>query len=179
MASVPGTTNEGTHFPGISFVSPSVGHIGPPYIATLTLPGLTIGLPVWLFSTPVNVNDPSASSISTPPQDHQPHVDPLPSSPIGSSSHSSSSPSEISATSNQVDKKKKKRKIKKKKNKLGGKLPTTGQDMLEVINQLLFIMLGVLIMSTSLSRHITSPNSLAGFVRVTTFLRISLVFPRL
>jgi hypothetical protein len=46
MASVPGTTNEGTPFPGIPFVSPSVGHVGPPYIATLTLPGLTIGLPV-------------------------------------------------------------------------------------------------------------------------------------
>jgi hypothetical protein len=123
--SVPGTTNEGTLFPGIPFVSPSVGHVGPPYIATLTLPGLTIGLPVWLFSTPVNVNAPSASYVSTPPQDHQPHVDPLPSSPVGSSSHSSSSPSEISTASNQVDKKKKKRKIKKKKNKLGGKLPTT------------------------------------------------------
>jgi hypothetical protein len=46
MVSVPGTTNEGTPFHGISFISPSVEHVGPPYIATLTLPGLTIGLPV-------------------------------------------------------------------------------------------------------------------------------------
>jgi hypothetical protein len=76
MASVPGTTNEGTPFPRISFVSRSVGHVSPPYISTLTLRGLTIGLPVWLFSTPVNVNAPSASSISTPPEDHQPHIDP-------------------------------------------------------------------------------------------------------
>jgi hypothetical protein len=115
----------------------------------------------------MNVNSPSASFVSNPPQDHQPHIDPFPSSPVQSSSHSSSSPSEISIASNQVDKKKKKRKIKKKKNKLGGGLPTTAGHV------------GVLIISTSLPRHITSPNYLAGFVRVTTFLRISLVFQRL
>jgi hypothetical protein len=46
MASIPGTTNEGTHFYGIPFAYPSMGHIGPPYITTLTLLGLTIGLPV-------------------------------------------------------------------------------------------------------------------------------------
>jgi heme O synthase-like polyprenyltransferase len=46
------------------------------------------------------------------------------------------------------------------------------------INQPLIIMLGVLMILTSLPTHITSQNSLAGFVRVTTFLRISLVFPR-
>jgi hypothetical protein len=137
MVSVPGNTNKGTSFHGILFVSPSMGHVGPPYIATLTLPGLTIGLPVWLFSTPVNVNAHSALSISTPPQDHQAHIDPLPSFPIGSS-HSSSFLSEISATSNQVYKKQKKRKIKKKKNKLGGKLPTTaghvGNDQLDIVH---------------------------------------------
>ena len=126
----------------------------------------------------MNVNALSASSISTPPQYHQPHVDPLPSSPVGSSSYSFSSSSEISIASNQVAKKKKKRKIKKKKNKLGGNFQTL-HDILEVINQLLFIMMGVLIMSTSISRHITSLNSLAGFLRVTTFLSIFLVFPRL
>jgi hypothetical protein len=122
MASVPGTTNEGTPFLGLPFVSPSVGHVGPPYISTLTLPKLTIELPIWFFSTPVNVNPPSASSIITPPQDHQPFVYPLPSSPVGSSSRPSSLPSEIFATSNHVDKKKKKRKIKKKKNKIGGEI---------------------------------------------------------
>jgi hypothetical protein len=102
-----------------------MGHVGPPYISTFTLPELTIGLAVWFFSTPVNVNAPSASSVSTPSQDHQPHVDPLPSSPVESSSRSSSSPSEIYVASNRVDKKKKKSKIKKKNNKIGGKLPTT------------------------------------------------------
>jgi hypothetical protein len=125
MESIPGTTHEGIPFLRIEFISPYVGHVGPPYITTLTLSGLTIGLSVWFFSTPVNINDSSASFVSIPPHDHQPHVNPLPSSPVGSSSHSSSSPSEISTASNQVDKKNKKRMIKKKKNNLGGKLPTS------------------------------------------------------
>jgi hypothetical protein len=125
MDSVPGTTNEGTPFPRIPFVFPSVGHVGPPYITTLTLRGLTIGLLVWLFSTSVNVDSLSALSVSTPPQDHRPRVNPLPSSHVGSSSFFSSLPSESFVASNQVNKKKRKRKIKKKKNKLGGKLPTT------------------------------------------------------
>jgi hypothetical protein len=83
-----------------------------------------IGLLVWLFSTLVNVNAPSASYVNTPPPDHQPHVYPLSSSPIGSSSRSSSLPIEISTASNQVDMKKKKHKIKKKKNKKARNIPT-------------------------------------------------------
>jgi hypothetical protein len=76
----------------------------------------------------------SASVVSTSPQEHQPHVDPSPSSPVissspsslaRSSSISSSSLSESSKASNPVDNKKKKSKNKKKKNKQGSKLPTT------------------------------------------------------
>jgi hypothetical protein len=134
MALVPRTTNEGTPTSGEPFVFPAYENIVLPYIATLSLPGLTIGLPVWLFSTQVILNVASASVASTSPQEHQPHVDPLSSSPVRSSSPSSyaryssvsySSPSEISEASNLVDKKKKKRKIKKTKNKKGSKLPTT------------------------------------------------------
>jgi hypothetical protein len=134
MASVPEMTNEGTSAPGEPFVFPSYGNIGPPHIATLSLPGLTIGLPVWLFSTQVIPNAVSASVISTSPQEHQPHVDPSPSSPVRSSSPSSlarspsvpsSSSSESSEASNSVNKKKKKRKNKKKKIKQGSKPPTT------------------------------------------------------
>jgi hypothetical protein len=119
---------------GNLFVFPSYGNIGPPHIATLSLPGLTIGLPVWLFSTQVIPNEVSASVTSTSPQEHQPHVDPSPSSPVRSSSPSSlprspsvssSSSSESSEASNPVNKKKKKRKIKKKKDKQGSKPPTT------------------------------------------------------
>jgi hypothetical protein len=51
MELVPEMTNEGTYAPGEPFVFPSYGNIGPPHIATLSLLGLTIGLPVWFFST--------------------------------------------------------------------------------------------------------------------------------
>jgi hypothetical protein len=134
IVSVPGMTNEGTPLLGEPFVFPSYENIGPPHIVTLSLPGLTIGLLVWLFSTQVISNATSASVVSTFPQEHQPHVDPSPSSPVissspsslaRSSSVSSSSSSERCKASNSVDKKKKKMKIKKKKNKQGSKLPTT------------------------------------------------------
>jgi hypothetical protein len=90
-------------------------------IATLSLLGLTIGLPVWLIPTLVILNFPSASNahttsnVSTPPT-NQTHVNLSPSSPIRSPSLSPSSPSEISKESIQVDKKKEKQKGKKKKN---------------------------------------------------------------
>jgi hypothetical protein len=45
-------------------------------------------------------------------------------------------------------------------------------------NQLLLIVLGVLIMSRSPKQPV-SPSTLAGFVRVAIFLRISLVYPKL
>jgi hypothetical protein len=133
MVSVPRMTNEGTPTLGEPFVFPSYGNIGPPHIATLNLPGLTIGLPVWLFSTQVTPNAVIASVTSTSPQEHQPHVDPSPSSPIRSSSPSSlvmspsissSSSSESSKSSHSVNKKKKKSKNKKKKIKQGSKPPT-------------------------------------------------------
>jgi hypothetical protein len=89
MASVPEMTKEGTFAPGEPFFFPSYGNIGPPHIATLSLPGLTIGLLVWLFSTQVIPNEISASVTRTSPQEHQPHVDPSPSSPVRSSSPSS------------------------------------------------------------------------------------------
>jgi hypothetical protein len=134
MASFPEMTNAGTSALGEPFVLPPYGNIGPPHIATLSLPGLTIGLLVWLFSTQVIPNAVSASVVSTSPKEHQPHVDPSPSSLVRSSSLSSlarlpsissSSSSESSEASNIVNKKKKKRKNKKKKIKQGSKLPTT------------------------------------------------------
>jgi hypothetical protein len=113
MASNPESTNGGTPSPGEPYTFPSFGNFGPPYIATLSLPGLTIGLPVWLFPTPVISNPPNVSTapntldVSTPPT-HQPHVEFSPSSPIKSPSLSPSSPSESSKASSQVDQKKKK-----------------------------------------------------------------------
>jgi hypothetical protein len=113
MASNLGSTNGGTPSSREPYTFPSFGNFGPPYVATLSLPGLTIGLPVWLFPTPVIPNPPNVSvapntlDVNTPPT-HQPHVEFLPSSPIKSPSISPSSPSEISKESSQVDQKKKK-----------------------------------------------------------------------
>jgi hypothetical protein len=70
MASVPEMTSEGTPTPGEPFVFPSYGNIGPPHITTLSLPGLTIGLPVWLFSTQVIPNAVSALVVITSPQEN-------------------------------------------------------------------------------------------------------------
>jgi hypothetical protein len=130
MASNPGSTNGGTPSSGEPYTFPSFGNFGPPYVATLSLPGLTIGLPVWLFPTPVIPNPPNVSvapntlDVNTPPT-HQPRVEFSPSSPIKSSSISPYSPSESSKASSQVDQKMKKWKEKKKKSPKRTKTPTT------------------------------------------------------
>ena len=45
------TTNQEIPSQGEPFVIPSFGDVGPPLMATLSLLVLTIGLPVWLFSS--------------------------------------------------------------------------------------------------------------------------------
>jgi hypothetical protein len=128
MASNPESTNGGTPSPGEPYTFPSFGNFGPPYIATLSLPGLTIGLPIWLFPIPVISNPPNVSTtpntldVSTPPS-YQPHVKFSPSSPIKSPSFSTSSSSERFKESSQVDQKKKKQKEKKKKRPKRNKTP--------------------------------------------------------
>jgi hypothetical protein len=131
------------------------------------------------------LNVASASVVRTSPQEHQPHVDPSPSSQVISSSPYSlaiyssisySSLSEISEESNSVDNKKKKRKIKKKKNKQGSKLPNTTRHFGQ--KPVTIIIPGVLMMPRSPKKPI-SPSTLAGFVRVSILLRIYLVYPRL
>jgi hypothetical protein len=73
MASNIESTNGGNSYPEEPYTFPSFGNFGPPYIATLSLSGLTIGLPVWLFPTlvisiPSNVsNAPNTLDVSTPP----------------------------------------------------------------------------------------------------------------
>ena len=118
MASPSRTTNQGTPLPSTSFVFPPHGDVSPPLMAALSLPGLTIRLPVWLFYIPVIPCTPTASDPNPSSWEHQHHVDPFPSSPSVSSPFSPSFPVESCSTSSQVDKKKKKkRNIKKKKNK--------------------------------------------------------------
>jgi hypothetical protein len=144
MAANPGSTNGGTPSSREPYTFPSFGNFGPPYVATLSLLGLTIGLPVWLFPTPVIPNPPNVSvapntlDVNTPPT-HQPHVDFLPSSPIKPPSISPSSPSESSKESSQVDQKKKKQKEKKKKSPKKTKAPTTsdvGSKKLVTVNSI-------------------------------------------
>lgn len=91
-----------------------------PFMATLSLPRLTIGLPVWLFSTSIFSSVQTTFQLSsTPPEQHKlhvdPKVDPSPYSPI-SSPRSSSSLGESLDSSNQEAKNKEKRTKKKKKN---------------------------------------------------------------
>ena len=93
MGDFPGTTSKENPFQGMSFVSPPCGAIGPPFMATLNLPGLTIGLLIWLLS---NTVIPNALFVLDPGpllHEHQPHVNPSPSSSnveltsLSSSSH--------------------------------------------------------------------------------------------
>lgn len=135
---------------------PFFGNVGPPYMAMLSLLGFMIGLLVFLFSTSLVPNTQVASL-----QQHQPLVYPLPSSPIMSSSLFSSSLGEIINASNYEAKKKKKRNRKKKKYKKGVNKPTMVMSVDNVEEP---------------SKMHRKPNTLARFVRVTTFLSIVLVF---
>ena len=120
METSPGFTNPSTNPDGNPGHFPPLGNVGAPYMATLSLPGLTVGLLVWLFSTSL-VPAVSLSSPSVPPP-KQHHVDSKvdlsPSTPTSMSS-SSTSPGESLDSSNQVAKKKKKKKTKKKKSPKG------------------------------------------------------------
>ena len=55
MASSIGTTTQEVPFQGVPFVFPLSEGIGPPFISTLNIPGLTIGLLVWLFNPVIPV----------------------------------------------------------------------------------------------------------------------------
>ena len=110
MANFSGFTNPSSPPEGNPGHFPPLGNVGAPYMATLSLPGLTIGLPVWLFSTSlVPVVSPTDQSVSPPEQPHiDSKVDLSPSTPTSTSS-SSTSPGESLDSSNQVAKKKKKK----------------------------------------------------------------------
>ena len=127
MATFSEFTNQGIPSEGNHGPFPTFGNVGAPYMETLSLPGLTTSLHIWLFSTSVVLNIQTASQPSSPPpepcQTHvDPKVDPSPSLPISSPCYSSFLGESLDS-SNWVIKKKKKSK-KKKENKLGGKSAT-------------------------------------------------------
>ena len=49
MATFSEFSNQGVPFGGSPSPFPALGNIGAPYMAMLSLPGLTVGLSVWLF----------------------------------------------------------------------------------------------------------------------------------
>ena len=117
MAEIPESSNQEVPFHVDPCSFPSFGNVGPPMMATLSLPGLTIGLSVWFFSIPSVPNVPTASPVSSPCQRNHNNTDHLPFGPVKSFPPSSSSSGESMVTSNQKSKKKKKKKKKSKKPK--------------------------------------------------------------
>ena len=100
---------------GVPFVFPPSESIGPPFIATPNLPGLTIGLSVWIFNPVIPVT-PNVSNVTYPLGGDRAQPNPSPSSPVVASSLSSSSLYQSYMVSSHGDKKKK-GKGKKKKDK--------------------------------------------------------------
>jgi hypothetical protein len=100
MAKFPNDTNQGTPSQGDSCAFPFFRNVGVPLIATLYIPRLNVGLPVWLGTIPNVLNSLDASQLST--LCHGNHVD------FPSSTNSSPPPSlthgESTVTSNQKPK---------------------------------------------------------------------------
>lgn len=115
METFPESTSQGFPSEGNLGPFPSFGNVGVPYMVTLSLPRLAIGLPVWFFFTLVipSVPSPAPPSPSFEPHHDDSKVDPSPSSPISSPS-SSTSLGESFKSSNQEEAKEKNKKIKKK-----------------------------------------------------------------
>ena len=121
------STNQGIPLEGIPSPFTSWGNIGAPHMATLSLTELTVGLPVWLFSTSVVQNNVIPQEQNQQPVDVK--IDPSPSSSLVSPSPSSSFLGESSDASNQVPTNKKKGKEKKKKSiKQGGNHESSGEN---------------------------------------------------
>ena len=128
MAEIPKGTNQGTLVHGDPYAFPCFGNIGSPMMATLNLPGFTVGLPVWLFMTPVVLNAPNASKERTLCQAHQTNLVPSHSSPIKYSPPPSSSVGESTSISSQGPRKKKRKNQKRNKKKGGKPLASSSQD---------------------------------------------------
>ena len=71
MANIPMETNQGTLPKGDPCAFPFFGNVGTPLMATLNIPGLNVGLPVWLWSTPNIPNALEASQMNALFQGHQ------------------------------------------------------------------------------------------------------------
>jgi hypothetical protein len=111
MDKVPNDTNQGTPLQGDSCAFPFFGNVGVPFMATLYIPELNVGLPVWLGTIPNVPNALDTSQLSTLCHGH--NFD------VPSSTRSSPPPSptsrESTVTSNRKSKQNRKRKNRKRK----------------------------------------------------------------
>ena len=107
------STNQGFPLGGNPSPFSSWRDVGALHMATLSLPGLTIGLPVWLFSTSIVQSTMILKQSNQRLDDTR--VPPQPSTSFVSPSPSYSSLGEDGKTKNQVTEKKKRGKEKKKK----------------------------------------------------------------
>ena len=104
MESPSETTTQEVPFQGVPFVFPPSEGIGPPFIATRNIPGLTIGLLIWLFNQVIPVT-PNVSNVTSPLGEDQPQPNPSPSSLVVASSLFCYSLDQISMVSSHGDKK--------------------------------------------------------------------------
>ena len=116
MAQIPESSNQEIPFHVDPCNFSCFGNVGPPMMATLSLPGLTIGLLVWFFFIPNVPNAPNVSPVRSTCQRHHTNTHPLQSTHAKSFSPSSSSSGESSVTSNHQSSSKKKKSRKKKRN---------------------------------------------------------------
>jgi hypothetical protein len=123
-------TNQGSHLGGSPNPFSSWGDVGAPHMATLSLPGLTIGLPVWLFST--NVVQITTNPEQSNQQSDQSRATHQPSTSYNSSSDPSSSQGRAGKSQPPMEKKEKKKKEKKQKGPMakatGGKQKTSDKN---------------------------------------------------
>jgi hypothetical protein len=109
MVKVPNNTKQGTPSQGDSCAFPFFGNVVVPLMATLYIPGLNVGLPVWLGTIPNVLNSLDAYQLNTLCHGH--NVD------VPSSATSSPPPpvfGESTITSNRKSKRNRKKKNKKK-----------------------------------------------------------------
>ena len=71
MDNTPSNTNQEIPMLGTPCTIPLTGNVGVPLMASLNLPSFTLGLLVWLFSTPTILNAPNASQVSSLYQGNQ------------------------------------------------------------------------------------------------------------
>ena len=106
MANTPLNTNQEIPMWGTPCIIPLTGNVGVPLIATLNLPGFTLGIPVCLFSTPTILNSHDAYQVRSLHKGNQNNASP---SPVDASPPPSTSCGESTDTSNRQSKRSKRK----------------------------------------------------------------------